>query len=92
MHQPVAVRPDAPSISDLRLDDHDGDGAVGHVASILGDADAVLAHLAGDEGDAHVVVGHPLEQAGLLTARRRQDAGAEETQVRLVDVQEEVGR
>lgn len=37
-----------------------------------------------------VVVGHPLQQAGLVTARWRLDAGGQQAQIRLVDVQREI--
>lgn len=37
-----------------------------------------------------VVVGHPLQQAGLVTSRGRPDAGAEQAEVRLIDVQREI--
>lgn len=44
----------------------------------------------GREGVTDVVVGHPLQEAGLAPAGRRLDAGGEQAQVRLVDVQGEV--
>lgn len=39
-----------------------------------------------------VVVGQPLQQAGLVAARRSQDAGGQQAQVRLINVQREVCR
>ena len=39
-----------------------------------------------------VPVGQPLQQAGLLVAGRRSDAGAQDAQVRLGDLQGDVGR
>lgn len=39
-----------------------------------------------------MIVGHPLQEAGLVTARRRPDAGGEQAQVCFVDVQGEIGR
>ena len=47
----VAVSSDSAGVADFRLDDHDGDGAVGDVPPVLQDADAVFTHLPGDEGD-----------------------------------------
>lgn len=37
-----------------------------------------------------VVVGHPLQQAGLVAAGRRLDAGGQQAQVRLINVQREI--
>lgn len=37
-----------------------------------------------------VVVGHPLQQTGLVAAGRRLDAGGQQGQVRLVNVQREI--
>lgn len=42
---------DSSGVANLRLDDHDGDGTVGDMTTILQDADLVLAHFPGDEGD-----------------------------------------
>lgn len=42
---------DSTGVANLRLDDHDGDGTVGDMTTILQDADLVLAHFPGDEGD-----------------------------------------
>lgn len=51
LDEAVAVNFDQAGVSDLRLDDHDGDGTVGDVTAVLQDADLVFAHLPRDEGD-----------------------------------------
>lgn len=45
---------DPTGVTDLGLDHHDGDGAVGDGSAVLQDADLVLADLTGDEGNACV--------------------------------------
>lgn len=42
---------DQAGVADLRLDDHDADGTVGNVTTVLQDADQMFAHLVRDEGD-----------------------------------------
>lgn len=51
LDEAVAVNFDLAGVTDLRLDDHDGDGTVGDVTAVLQDADFVVTHLPGDEGD-----------------------------------------
>lgn len=51
LDQTIAVGSHLAGVADLRLDHHDGDGAVGHVLPVLQDANLVLADLTGDEGD-----------------------------------------
>lgn len=42
---------DLAGVAHVGLDDHDGDGTVGDVLSVLKDAHPMRAHLAGDEGE-----------------------------------------
>lgn len=51
LDEAVTMSFDLAGIPNLRLDDHDGDGTVGHMTAVLQDADLVFTHLAGDEGD-----------------------------------------
>lgn len=115
----IAMRSDLASITNLRLDNHDGDGTVGDVVAVLQDADLMLTHLLRNEGDAcvekeerwrdkgrmannycmcvflvfnvtNVVVGHPLQQTGFTAPRWCLDAGSQQAQVRLINVQREI--
>lgn len=51
LDEAVAMDLDQTGVPDLRLDDHNADGAVGNVGVVFQDADQVLAHLMRDEGD-----------------------------------------
>lgn len=52
LDETVAMRSDLASITNLRLDDHDGDGTVGDMVAVLQDADLMFTHLLRNEGDA----------------------------------------
>lgn len=52
LHQTLTEHLDFAGVSDLRLDHHDGDGAVSYVPAVLLDAHQVLPDFSWDEGNA----------------------------------------
>ncbi len=109
LHQTLNEHLDFAGVSDLRLDHHDGDGAVSYVPAVLlmltrcsptslgmkempeeKTTSQVLSKQtpSRQEESEHyssptdVIVGLPLEQTGLIAARRGFDARGEQTEIR----------
>lgn len=51
LDQTIAMSCDLAGVAYLRLDDHDCNGTVGNMLSVLQNADPMFANLAGNEGD-----------------------------------------
>lgn len=51
LDEAVTVNLDLAGVTNLRLDDHDGDGTVGDVTAVLKDADQMFTNLPRNEGD-----------------------------------------